>query len=289
MNILLTGVNGLLGNSLASLLVKKNHNVYGIARDEKYEKIKKVIYIKLDFSKRWSFKDLPNKLDTVIHLAQSNQFRNFPDEAGDVFKVNIESTARLLDFCYKSGVKKFIYTSSGGVYGNSKRPFSEKESIITPGELGYYLGSKASSETLIESYSSYFTTIILRPFFIYGPRQNRSMLVPRMIDNIANGNPIFLQGRNGIRINPIFVDDAALSVYKSIQIKKSEIYNIGGPQILSIRQIAEGISSHLKKEPKFQKVPGPALDLISDITKMKKELHSPKIKIFDTLDFFTTS
>ena len=69
MNILLTGVNGLLGNSLASLLVKKNHNVYGIARDEKYEKIKKVIYIKLDFSKRWSFKDLPNKLDTVIHLA----------------------------------------------------------------------------------------------------------------------------------------------------------------------------------------------------------------------------
>ena len=53
------------------------------------------------------------------------------------------------------------------------------------------------------------------------------MLVPRMIDNIANGNPIFLQGRNGIRINPIFVDDAALSVYKSIQIKKSEIYNIG--------------------------------------------------------------
>tara|TARA_B100000575_G_C23073716_1_gene618471 strand:- start:50 stop:919 length:870 start_codon:yes stop_codon:yes gene_type:complete len=289
MNILLTGVNGLLGSSLASLLVKKNHNVYGIARDDNYEKIKKVKYIKLDFSRRWGFKDLPSKLDVIIHLAQSNQFRNFPDKASDVFKVNIESTARLLDFCYKSQVKKFIYTSSGGVYGNSKRPFSEKESIITPGELGYYLGSKASSETLIESYSSHFTTIILRPFFIYGPRQNRSMLVPRMIDNIANGNPIFLQGRNGIRINPIYVDDAALSVYKSMQIKKSEIYNIGGPEILSIKEIAEGISSYLKTEPNFQKIPGPALDLISDITKMKKELHSPKIKIFDTLNFFKTS
>lgn len=289
MNILLTGVNGLLGNSLARLLVKKNHKVYGITRCESDEKIKKVKYVRLDFSKRWSFKDLPEKLDTIIHLAQSNKFRNFPDEANDVFKVNIESTARLLDFCYKSGVKKFIYTSSGGVYGNSKRPFSEKESIITPGELGYYLGSKASSEALIESYSSHFTTIILRPFFIYGPRQNRSMLVPRMIDNIANGNPVFLQGRNGIRINPIFVDDAVLAVYKSIQIKKSEIYNIGGPQILSIREIAEGISSYLKVEPKFQKVSGPALDLISDITKMKKELHTPKIKIFDTLGFFKTS
>ena len=119
MNILLTGVNGLLGNSLARLLVKKNHKVYGITRCEKDEKIKKVNYVRLDFSKRWSFKDLPEKLDTIIHLAQSNKFRNFPDEANDVFKVNIESTARLLDFCYKSGVKKFIYTSSGGVYGKS--------------------------------------------------------------------------------------------------------------------------------------------------------------------------
>ena len=117
MNILLTGVNGLLGNSLASLLVKKNHNVYGIARDENYEKIKKVNYIKLDFSKRWSFKDLPKKLDTIIHLAQSHQFRNFPDEAGDVFKVNIESTARLLDFCYKSGFHNFER--------NSRRSFSK--------------------------------------------------------------------------------------------------------------------------------------------------------------------
>ena len=90
MNILLTGVNGLLGNSLASLLVKKNHNVYGIARDEKYEKIKKVIYIKLDFSKRWSFKDLPNKLDTVIHLAQSNQF-GFPDEQVMCLKLTLKA------------------------------------------------------------------------------------------------------------------------------------------------------------------------------------------------------
>ena len=107
MNILLTGVNGLLGNSLASLLVKKTI-MYMESLDEKYEKIKKVIYIKLDFSKRWSFKDLPNKLDTVIHLAQSNQFRNFPDEAGDVFKVNIESTARLLDFVINQELKNLF-------------------------------------------------------------------------------------------------------------------------------------------------------------------------------------
>ena len=47
---------------------------------------------------------------------------------------------------------------------------------------------------------------IIRPFFIYGPKQDKNMFIPRLFDNILNGREIFLSGEEGIIINPIYVD-----------------------------------------------------------------------------------
>jgi nucleoside-diphosphate-sugar epimerase len=58
------------------------------------------------------------------------------------------------------------------------------------------------SEIIAENYAPYMNIVILRFFFVYGPRQNTTMLIPRLIRSIKEGNPIILQGSNGIRINP---------------------------------------------------------------------------------------
>ena len=191
------------------------------------------------------------------------------------------STAKLLDYAYREKVKKFIFTSSGGIYGNGSKPFSEEEPFIKSKELGYYLGTKASSEILVESYSSKITTVILRPFFIYGENQNKSMLIPRLITNVKNGDEITIQKKGGIKINPIHVCDASEAAMNCLNLEESSIYNLGGPEILSLEEIINLIGSVLNIKPKIKYTNDKPLDLISNIEKMKKDLFSPRMKISD--------
>jgi len=63
----------------------------------------------VDLSSDWKIRELPTNIDVINHLAQSDKFRDFPAGAPDIFQVNINSTAMLLDYVQKSGVKIFIY------------------------------------------------------------------------------------------------------------------------------------------------------------------------------------
>ena len=180
-------------------------------------------------------------------------------------------------------MKSFIYASSGGVYGNGKEPFLENEPIVPFGELGYYLGSKACSEILVQSYASELQVIILRPFFVYGKSQNRSMLIPRLFDNVAAGKPVELSSGDGIKINPIHVNDVVKVLTASLHNSASRTYNIGGPEILSIRKICNLFGSYLKKIPNYQNSSDLPKDLVGDISLISEVLHQPKIKLSEVI------
>lgn len=283
-NVLMTGVHGLLGRHLASKLSDKGYVIHGIARGGTEATKPPFHHLSIDLAVDWSVEDLPKHCDVVIHLAQSASFRDFPNSALDVFKVNIESTALLLDYARQVGAKKFIYASSGGVYGNGGQPFKENAPIVPPGKLGYYLGSKACGEALVQSYASVFDVVVVRPFFIYGPRQKRDMLIPRLFDAVATGKLISIQSDNGIRINPIHVDDAASAVAAMINLKESATFNIGGPEVLSIRDICEGMGRYLGIDAIFEQQPGEPNDLIADISAMEERLASPSHSLLDSFE-----
>ena len=282
--VLITGASGLLGNSLCRRLSQSGLDVIGTTHSPVGHVSSNVEYRNVDFSSEWSIKSLPQQVDVIIHLAQSANFRDFPNSAMDVFKVNIDSTARLLDYAREVGARQFIYASSGGVYGNGVQAFNENANIVPPGQLGYYLGSKTCGEILVKSYSSVFKVVVLRPFFMYGRGQNRSMLIPRLMDAVASGKSITLQGENGIRINPIHVEDASLAVSSALELRKSATFNIAGPDILSIRQICEAMGEYLGKKPVFEWQTSQPSDLIADIAAMREQLANPKLRLFDTLN-----
>ncbi len=121
-----------------------------------------------------------------------------PARALEVFQVNIASTARLLDFAWRAGIERFVYASSGGIYSGGIQTFHETSPVIQPNTLGYYLGSKVSCEALASSYARFMKIMVLRFFFIYGRGQNRTMLIPRLIDNVRQGRPITIQGECGL-------------------------------------------------------------------------------------------
>jgi nucleoside-diphosphate-sugar epimerase len=278
MKILITGSNGLLGRNLLLRLAKDNE-VHALVREQPSEPVSGVYYHVVDLSVDWPINALPNYVDSIIHLAQSRRFREFPEEALDVFKVNIESTARLLDYANKVGAKQFFHASSGGVYDNGSDAFSESSPIIPPNQIDYYVGSKLIGEIMANSYSALMQVVVMRFFFIYGYGQNRSMLIPRLVDNVRNGRAIALQGKEGIRINPIHVTDAAAAVIAALGTSKSATYNIAGPDVLSLKNIGETIGELLGVQPHFEYVAGQPDDLIGDAASMRMTLHVPEVRV----------
>ena len=284
-NILITGANGLLGKRAVKQL-SANHQIYALVRNTPDTPTEGVKYVNADLSKTWHAGDLPKNIDTIFHLVQSSKFRDFPDEAMDVFKVNVESTAKLLDYAHKSGVKRFVYASSGGIYGTSGQAFDEDSPITPSGKLGYYLGSKLCGEVLAQNYSQLLTVITLRFFFMYGPEQDPTMLIPRLIQSVSQGKPVTLQGDDGIQINPVHVADATDALESTLRLEKSCALNIAGPEVLSLREIAHIIGDATNKEPVIEMQDKPANHIVASIDGMSKKLVAPKISFRQgVLDF----
>jgi nucleoside-diphosphate-sugar epimerase len=228
-----------------------------------------VTWIEQDLFEPLEEKHLPEKLDGIIHLAQSRYYRNFPEKGEDIFRVNIEGTFHLLELGRKRGIKKFIYASSGGVYGYSYEKFIETDTI---NPVNFYLTSKYSSELLIGNYNPYFSTVVFRFFFVYGPKQ-KGMLIPRLIENVRKGEPIIIYGKSGVRINPIHVQDAIRAFQPSLETPVSGVLNIAGDEVVSIKELSETIGRLVGKDPVFiyekSNIPG---DIIGDNSRMKSVL-----------------
>jgi nucleoside-diphosphate-sugar epimerase len=238
-----------------------------------------VIYKVINLSTEWLIDSLPKEIDIIFHLAQSSRYKEFPEKAIDIFKVNTESTAKLLDFAEKTGVKKFIYFSTGGVYAPGFLDITENSPILPYNLLNYHFASKLSSELLIHSYSPIFKTTIFRPFFIYGKGQRRSMLLPRLVDQVKNGTPITIEGKEGLKINPIHVDDACQVILSVIENDHNGVFNLAGPEIISLKNICEKIGTKLGKKPIIQCVDKQPSDLVASIEKMSQYLYKPVISL----------
>lgn len=273
-SIVVTGANGLLGRRVVAELSQSN-DVLALVHRMPVDPIPGARYLPIDFGEPWDIGVLPERADAIIHLAQSAHFRDVPARALEVFQVNIASTARLLDFAWRAGTERFVYASSGGIYSGGVQTFVETSPVTRPDTLGYYLGSKVSCEALASSYSRFMNIMVLRFFFIYGQGQNRTMLIPRLIDNIRSGQPITIQGENGLRLNPIHVSDACAAVVSALSSPNCGIYNVAGPQILALRELCNEIGALVGKGAIFETLPGQPSDVVGDISMMSAHLHTP--------------
>lgn len=284
MKVLVTGADGLLGEGLIKELAKK-HDVYALvsvrSTRSKHENIK---VLKVDLT-QLDTNGLPEDIDAVFYLAQSNLFRGFPETAKDIFDVNVNAPVQLVSWAQRQGIKKFIYASSGGVYDSSPHPIRESVQISIDKPKGFYLDSKVSAETLLKNFAPLFETfVVLRPFFMYGPGQNQSMLIPRLMQNIALESPITLSGHNGIKINPIYVDDAARAIEKTLYLEGEYTYNIAGNEIVSLRELTGLMAGIVKKNASYIINELSQGDLIADISQMKQDLVSPSISLVQGLE-----
>lgn len=269
MRILITGATGFIGSHLVRHLVKK-HTIFALTRNPlPLQPLANVHWIEQDLTQPLDTARLPERVDAVIHLAQSKFYRQFPDKASDIFDVNIRSTFQLLDYALRAGVQKFISASSGGIYGYSYEKLVETDPV---NPLNFYLSSKYTAELLIASYQPFFHTVVLRFFFVYGCGQ-RGMLIPNLLRKVQAGETITIEGNPGLRINPIYVQDAIRVFEPTLHLPGPDLFNVAGDEVVTITDLVRLMEKASGRAAVIRYTETSTNgDLVGDNTRMKKVL-----------------
>jgi nucleoside-diphosphate-sugar epimerase len=274
--ILLTGATGFIGSRLLPELADR-HETFAITRRSATRPFDGTEWVVHDLAYPLTASRLPSEIDAVIHLAQSRQYRDFPQAASDVFAVNVQSTFHLLEYARGAGARAFLYASSGGVYLPSAQPLSECD----PTEpTSFYLSSKCAAEALVSGYRSILTTVILRFFFVYGPGQ-RGMLVPSLLERILTGGTVIVEGNPGRRVNPIYVGDAIRAFEPALELQASDVLNVAGDDPVTIDGLVRAIEHATRVSAHVEHVPAHINgDLVGDNKRMKTLLGvTPKTSL----------
>ena len=274
MKILITGCTGFVGSKLIDLLLETGHHISCMSRKDVCPAGNKVHHLQYDLSKQLNYRILPTDLDCIIHVAavMQNIIKNI-----DMFLINTLSTLNLLEYGEKVGIKKFVFMSSGAVYGYSSTPLFE-ESPINPGD--FYGLSKYQSELLINYYSHRFSTVILRLFFPYGSGQTNG-IVPLLTNKIKNNVQIIIYNLDNPKVNPIYITDVSKTISRCLLLEGQYVFNISGDKIVSIKELAILIGKYLGLKPLFKYVHNDKItNLIGENAKMKKYLgNTPTITV----------
>jgi UDP-glucose 4-epimerase len=277
MIVVVTGASGLIGQSVVERL-STLHEVICVGRHPAAVGAE-ITHIEADLTDSTFADRLPRRADAVVHLAQSLFYADFPNRSGDVFAVNVAALAALLNWAIRAGVRRVIHASTGGLYGRGSRPFKEDDPPDMSGSLSFYFRTKRCAEILAEGYGDFFSVLSLRPFFVYGPRQRRSMLIPRLVDKVACGHPITIDGTDGIHLNPVHVEDVAMLVDRALDLDISGVVNIAGTETIALRKLAMLIGDRVGRAPVFfTSGESSGGDVVGDISRMSR-LHTPIVSL----------
>ncbi len=302
MKILVTGGAGFIASQVADAFIEQGHNVFILDNlSTGFEKNinPKAEFIKADIGdKGLSSLFEKEKFDAVNHhAAQMDVRRSVADPAFDA-NTNIIGTINLLQNCVQTGVKKFMFASTGGaVYGEQEYfPADEKHPTFP---LSPYGISKMSVEKYLYFYFAQYKLnyTILRYANIYGPRQNpfgEAGVVAIFSSKLLKGEQPVINGTGLQTRDYVFVEDVVKANLLGLNDTACDIYNVGTAKETNVNELfnlLNGIVGKGQKEIHGPAAAGEQMRSVITSEKMFKKFNwKPSVELkdglFKTVEFF---
>ncbi len=186
-------------------------------------------------------------IDAIIHLSSVAN-----DPCGDLdpkltWEISCLATMQLADRARRSGIKRFIYASSGSVYGVKDEEHVTEDLELLP--ISEYNKTKMCGERIVLSYADDMVVQIVRPATVcgYSPRMRLDVSVNMLTMQALQNGKITVFGGDQTRPN-IHIDDITdLYIFLLDHPEHTGVYNAGFENI-SIMDIARMVSNHVAAE-----------------------------------------
>ncbi|MEZ6061223.1 MAG: NAD-dependent epimerase/dehydratase family protein [Planctomycetaceae bacterium] len=241
--ILVTGATGLVGSHVAEQARARNLRVRALCRRGSGTSLLKdwgVEIVEGDLDDADSLKAACEGATVVVHCAAKVGDWGPTDEYR---RINVAGTRSLVDAALKSGsLQRWVQISSLGVYEGTDHYGTDETTPPNAAGIDGYTLTKIESEQLVcdEIRDRQFPAVVLRPGFIYGPR-DRTVL-PRLMERLSTGKFAYL-GNTDKLMNNTFVGNLCEAIWLAIERDDvvGEVFNVRDPRAVSKQEFMETI------------------------------------------------
>ena len=283
---LVTGGAGFLGSHLCEYLLEKGHEVVCMdnlitgSKDNisgiKSEKFK---FVKHNVSEHIN---LDGELDYILHFASPASPIDYLELPIQTLKVGALGTHNALGLA-KAKNAVFFLASTSEVYGDPlvhPQPEEYWGNVNPIGPRGVYDEAKRFAEAITMAYhrTHGINTKIVRIFNTYGPRMrvNDGRAIPNFLKQALTGKDLTVYGEGSQTRSFCYVSDLIEGIYRLLTSEQNEPVNIGNPNEMTIKEMADKILQATNSKSKIVCVPLPEDDpkvRRPDITRAKKYLN----------------
>ena len=258
MRLLVTGSEGSLAQWVIPLLLERGHDVVGVDNLSRYGEIDRVRtyrFLKRDLTDPEAVREVCRDVDAIIQAAAQiygvTGFHRFP---ADILSKDMLLHQNLLWEALRRSMTRMVYISSSMVYERAMQvPVHETDTDQMPIPFTHYGLSKLVGERLCQAFSQQYGLdfTIWRPFNIITPYEKAGEesgmshvfadLVHKIV--IEKQNPVAILG-DGEQIRCFtWIGDVASAIaeYSFLDATRCEIFNLGNPQRVTIKQLARRI------------------------------------------------
>jgi len=254
-----TGGEGFIGSHIVDACIADGYEThvidnqrFGRAPDRVHAEAK---YHVLDLNETEAVCDVLRGADAVFHCAAIPRVPVSIEHPIETTTSNVTATVSLLEAASKAGVRRLIYSSSSSAYGDqTKLPLTED---MCPNPVNPYGLQKYAAERFVSMWPTFRTieTVSLRYFNVYGPRMaltGPATAIGNFLTSKKEGRPLVIFGDGTITRSFTHVRDvvrANMLALTSDKVGKGEVINIGSPDNVAIKHIAELVGGEISFGP----------------------------------------
>ena len=234
----ITGATGFIGSHLMNALLQDGWSVRALSHRRPIAPREGLEIVEGDIGNEGRLIEALKEIDILFHLAAA--LGGSPLGLDEFRRINLEGTQHALRAASRAGVPKVIHFSSAGVLGSVEAGKTAGEDYPTHPISAYDITKLEGEQVALQNARKNLDVRVIRPGWVYGPGDRRTF---KLIKAIAHKR-FFLVTKGKAWQTPVFVDDlVAGTLLVADKGESGEIYNISGPEVLTVRKIVETIGA----------------------------------------------